>query len=162
VSQSSNVTIQNKSFLSNNSSINGTQGGGGILLGSHVSMSIIQSDVDYNQATGGKGGGLAAAKDSSVTLDTVTLDFNKALAGGGIFFASGGSGLVKLTSCVVCANTASTATGPDLDGAFQTGGSNTIGVSGGFTGITGSDSQEDKVGTPAHPIRPAVIPPSFP
>jgi hypothetical protein len=114
--------------------------------------------VDYNQASAGSGGGLKAFVDSTVTLDTVTLDFNKALTGGGV--STDDSGSVKLTTCVVCANTATPGTGPDLDGAFQTGGSNTIGVSGGFTGITDGQNS-DKVGTPSKPIKPPMIPPSF-
>jgi hypothetical protein len=157
VAGSISTTIQNHSFVSNNS-VTGTQSGGGILLGLAVTLHISSSDIDYNQASAGDGGGLAVAPESTVTLDTVTLDFNKALAGGGIFFASGGIGSVTLTTCVVCANTATTGTGPDLDGTFQTGDHNTIGVSGGFTGINGT---HDQVGTPSNPIKPPVIPPSF-
>jgi hypothetical protein len=159
VAHSSSVTIQDKSYISNNSAT-GTQGGGGILLGTLVTLHISQSDVDYNQASAGKGGGLAVAQNDTVTLDTVTLDFNKALAGGGIFFASGGGGSVTLTTCVVCANMATTGPGPDLNGAFLTGGHNIIGVSGGFTGIT-DGTNNDQVGTPSKPIKPPVIPPSF-
>jgi hypothetical protein len=158
VSHVSSVTINNHSVISCNN-VTGTQGGGGILLGSSVTTATISdSQVFRNQASGGGGGGLNVGT-AAVTLTNDVFEFNSGLTGGGVFRPGLSSSTVTLTNTVVAGNSATAAphVGPDLNGTFATGGNNTIGNGSGETGISGPG---DKVGTPSKPIKPPVkVPP---
>ena len=86
--------------------------------------------------------------------DTITK--NQAHEGGGVFLASGGTSSVR--NSIIARNLVdNTGVGPDLFGAFTSGGHNLIGDGTGSTGFVNGVSG-DMVGTATHRIDPRLGP----
>src|SRR5262245_46970822 len=138
------ATLTN-STVSGNSAIDD----GGIFAGV---ATLTNSTVSGNSADR-DGGGIQA---SFLTLLNVTVTDNSAHTGGGVFVAAGGTANVR--NSIIAGNLVDlTGTGPDLSGAFTSGGHNLIGDGTGATVFT-DVTRGDQVGTAADPIDPRLGP----
>ncbi len=135
-----------------NVTINGnvTSGDGGALTSPVGSKTeITNSTLSGNQAS--RGG--AVFVGGTLSLLNATIAANTATSGGGVFSAVGAT--ASATNSLMAANVAPT--GPDLAGAFVSGGNNLIGKSNGSTGFT-RDIGGNKVGTTEQPLDPKLGP----
>src|SRR5207245_1862278 len=99
-----------------------------------------------------KGGGIDAG--TALTLLNVTVTDNSAHTGGGVFL--GRSGEDSERNSIIAQNLVNlTGVGPDVSGAFTSGGHNLIGDGNGATGFT-NGTNGDMVGTAARPIDPRL------
>jgi uncharacterized repeat protein (TIGR01451 family) len=160
-----------KLFGSSSSPLSGGNGNGGAIYNAGAgSIIVTNSTLSANSATGGSGcafgcgnpapngigygGGIANNSTGSVTLINSTFSANSSDNGGG--FRNATTGTVNLRNTLIAGNSA-TATGPDVNGAFNSAGHNLIGKSDGSTGFTiGNNS--DQVGTTAAPLNPQLTP----
>jgi CSLREA domain-containing protein len=127
-----------------------TGDGGGIHA--NTTATLTNSTVSGNSAAGG-GGGIWAA---GLTLLNDTVTDNSAHVGGGLFLPAGGASNVK--NSIIAGNLVDlTGAGPDVSGAFTSGGHNLVGDGTGATGFTNGTSG-DLVGTAADPIDPRLAP----
>src|SRR5262249_37032462 len=100
-----------------------------------------------------QGGGIRAG---SITLSNATVTDNSAREGGGVYLPAGGTSSVRNT--IIAGNlVASVGVGPDVFGAFTSGGHNLIGDGTGGTGFTDGVAG-DRVGTGVDPIDPGLGP----
>src|SRR5262249_31138990 len=96
-----------------------------------------------------QGGGIRAG---SITLSNATVTDNSAREGGGVYLPAGGTSSVRNT--IIAGNLVdSVGVGPDVFGAFTSGGHNLIGDGTGGTGFTDGVAG-DRVGTGVDPIDP--------
>jgi predicted outer membrane repeat protein len=124
--------------------------GGGI---DATTATLTNSTVSGNTAISGNGGGIDAV---ALTLVNVTVADNSAHTGGGVFLANGGTSSVRNT--IIAENLVDFGgAGPDLSGAFTSGGHNLIGDGTGATGFV-NGTNGDQVGTAARPIDPRLGP----
>ena len=128
------LSVTNSTLKSNNAG--SSSFGGGIFNESTGTLFVTNSTLSNNSAI--FGGGIEN-NNGMVTVTNSTLSGNSAPNGvGGGIRNSGGT--VTLTNTIVAGNTATSGFGPDLAGAFTSGGHNLIGDITNSTGITnGSD-----------------------
>ncbi|HSQ56295.1 MAG TPA: CSLREA domain-containing protein, partial [Gemmata sp.] len=133
------ATLTN-STISDNSA--GDSGGG-----LRATDAILTNSTVSGNSADLRGGGILVG---AVTLLNVTITDNRAREGGGVFLLAGGTSSVRNT--IIADNLVDSAgAGPDVSGAFTSGGHNLIGDGTGGTGFTnGVDG--DMVGTSTNPI----------
>ncbi len=132
------------------STIAGNSGpnGGGIV--NAATLTLRNSTIADNTATGGGSGG-GIDNTGTLTVSSCTIAGNTASgAGGGVF--NGGAGTATINNTLVAQNQAPT--GPDAAGAFVSQGHNLIGDGDGGSGFVATDL----VGTSANPIDPQLRP----
>ncbi len=123
--------------------------GGGI---NAVVANLTNSTVSGN-STIVNGGGIHAG---TLTLLNVTVTDNSARTGGGVFLGNGGTSSVR--NSIIAQNLVDiVGVGPDVSGAFTSGGHNLIGDGSGATGFA-NGTNGDMVGTAANPIDPRLGP----
>src|SRR5262249_4477094 len=166
-----NVTLTNSTVSGNTAT---TAAGGGIIA---KTATLTNSTVSGNSA-GGDGGGINAAEvtltNSTVSgnaagaqgggihaivlaLLNVTVTDNSAHEGGGVFHQ--GRGTASVRNSILAGNLVDfEGDGPDVSGAFTSGGHNLIGDGTGGTGFTNATTMGDQVGTAADPIDPQLGP----
>jgi hypothetical protein len=134
------------------STVNGNTAGddaGGIYAGTAMLTNVTVS----GNTAGDFGGGVWAA---TATLLNVTVAENVAHTGGGVYHNVGGAFTVRNT--IIALNLVDfTGTGPDVYGAFTSGGHNLIGGGTGGTGFANGVGG-DIVGTSANPADPKLGP----
>lgn len=123
------MTIRNSTISGNSASSNG----GGIA--NAATLLVSNSTIAGNTATN-RGGGLY--NYGTATIGNITFSSNSAVDGGGLFNLAGS--ILTLGSTITAGNTG-TSTGPDVNGAISSLGSNLIGDSGGASGLIGTDQQ---------------------
>jgi CSLREA domain-containing protein len=134
-------------------SVTGAGGGGGI---SATTAKLTNSTVSGN-STRGDGGGIAAS--AALTLLNVTVSDNDAHTGGGVWLEKGATSSVR--NSIIAGNLVDlTGAGPDVSGAFTSGGHNLIGDGSDSTGFT-NGTGGDMVGTADDPIEPRLGPLAF-
>jgi predicted outer membrane repeat protein len=135
------------STVSGNHSLTGI--GGGIVA---VTATLTNSTISGNTANG-QGGGIFAIR---VSLLNATVTDNSAHTGGGVFLQAGGTSSVR--NSIIAGNFIDLGgTGPDLAGAFTSGGHNLIAIGDGSTGFA-NGVNGDLVGTATDPIDPRLGP----
>jgi predicted outer membrane repeat protein len=136
-----------------NSTVSGNTAGrddGGILA---PTATLTNSTVSGNTAISGVGGGIWA---SALNLLNVTVTDNSAHAAGGVFLKANGTSSVRNT--IIAGNQVDfDGAGPDVSGAFTSGGHNLIGDGSGATGFV-NGTNGDQVGTAVNPIDPKLAP----
>jgi predicted outer membrane repeat protein len=168
--------IETGTAILTNSTVNGNSAGdegGGIdadratLTNSTVSGNHANGDgggIDADRATltnstvsgnsaGVHGGGIQAR---DLTLLNVTITDNSAHTGGGAFLSTDGTSSVRNSIIAENLNELD-GDGPDVFGAFTSGGHNLIGDGSGATGFT-NGTNRDQVGTAVNPIDPRLGP----
>ena len=128
-----------------------TAGGDGGGIATAVAT-LTNSTVSGNTAAGAGGG----IHTSGLTLLNVTIADNSAHTGGGVFVENGG--ITSVRNTIIALNKVDQqGVGPDVFGAFTSGGHNLIGDGSGSTGFT-DGTNGDQVGTDANPIDPGLAP----
>jgi CSLREA domain-containing protein len=123
--------------------------GGGMIAGA---ATLTDSSISGNSAVA-EGGGIHT---SGLTLLNVTVAGNRAHTGGGVFVRSGG--ITSVRNTLIAKNLIGQGgVGPDVFGAFTSGGHNLIGEGTGSTGFINA-TNGDQVGTAAHRIDPRLAP----
>jgi hypothetical protein len=148
------VNIVTSTFNNNTT----TSSGGGIYNNGTSAINIVNSTVSGNTA-GGAGGGIFNVQ-GGLTLNNSTISNNSAPgiagAGGGIYNNNIATAAI-LINTIVAGNTAGTANGPDVQGAFNSQGNNLIGAKDGSSGVT-NGVKSDIVGTIATPVSALLAP----
>jgi predicted outer membrane repeat protein len=131
-------------------------GSGGAIVDIGGTLTMVNSTLSGNTAV--DGGGLDVNNSGSATLKNATIFQNQATAqtgtpqGGGVRVATGST--VNLVNTIIAGNTGPTsANGPDVFGAFTSGGHNLIGI---VDGSTGFGATGDRTGTAAAPLAPVL------
>jgi hypothetical protein len=168
-----NVATLTGSTVSGNSAVNSD--GGGIRA---VTATLTGSTVSGNSAA--NGGGILAFGTATLTNCTVsgnhaadqgggllafglallndTVSDNDAHTGGGVLHFDAGGGAATVRNTIIAQNLVDLGgAGPDVSGAFTSGGHNLIGDGSGGTGFR-NGTQGDQVGTAADPIDPGLAP----
>jgi predicted outer membrane repeat protein len=139
------------STFSSNSGI-GT-GGGGIYNSGRAAV----SNSTFFKNSGDNGGGVHNALNGRMVVSNATFSGNNSFNDGGGFENDMG-GLLTLLNTIVAGNTASSGTGPDVDGAVQsTSTFNLIGNGSNMPGIIGG-SGGNLIGNRPHPVIAGLLP----
>ena len=140
--------VANTATLTDSTVSGNTAAGDGGGVGAQT-VTLTNSTVSGNSATQ-NGGGIWSV---TATLLNCTVVENTALTGGGLFHNAGGTFSIRNT--IVALNLVDfSGTGPDVSGAFASGGHNLIGDGTGGTGFINGDI----VGTSLNPIDPKLGP----
>ncbi len=136
----------------------GSLSGGGLFNSSTGSASLVNCTFAADSALNGGAilnqGGTLDVRNCTIVGNMTMGNTSSTRKGGGILCNSGGA--TTLTSTLVAGNTAVLG-GPDLLGAFASGGYNLLGIGDGSTGFTNGANQ-DQVGTGASPIAAGLGP----
>jgi predicted outer membrane repeat protein len=123
--------------------------GGGVL----TSVATLTNSTVSGNSAGAQGGGVHTF---SLTLLNDTIADNSAHTGGGVFLRDMGTSSVRNT--IIAENQVDlNGVGPDVFGAFNSGGHNLIGDGTGSSGFV-NGVKGDQVGTAANPIDPLLAP----
>jgi predicted outer membrane repeat protein len=123
--------------------------GGGIYNNSIMVADIVNATISGNEAS--SGGGIYNSDEGSMEITNATIFNNHADIAGGVLNVSGGS--ISVSNTIIAGNSSDSA-GPDVNGMFNSLGTNLIGesIGNGFTdGVNG-----DLVGTIGNAVSPGL------
>ncbi len=129
---------------------NSARNGGGAISDYYGTVTLTNDTISGNSAS--SGGGIYV-ESGTLTLTNDTISGNSGMEGGGIVNA--GQGPVNVVNSIIAGNSASSTTGQDVSGLFNSDGHNLIGIADGSTGF---DATGDVTGTGSSPLDPRLAP----